>query len=385
MRQLPSRFLLSILALSASACSGNAVGTSNGGTSTTTLVDSGIVDDTASSSPDASTGADTPVSAADTASPVTDTHATTPPADTGTPADVGSVSSAISLKVQPDDGESWFLTQISGAKTSVHLESYMLTDSTITNALISAKNRGVGVQVILDPSPYGNATANQTAYGSLQTAGVSVQWSRSDVTYTHAKFMLIDGATLDVMTLNQDYSAYVYNREYALVTTNSAAISEASALFAADWAKTAATASLLVVSPINSRTDLTSAINSAKKTLDIEVEEIDDNKIATALTNAVSRGVTVRMILNASEASSETAIIASLQSGGVTVKILNANTTLDAKAMLIDGSSLFVGSENFSTGSLDYNREVGLFTGDSVCISRYQTAFATDLASATAP
>jgi phosphatidylserine/phosphatidylglycerophosphate/cardiolipin synthase-like enzyme len=91
------------------------------------------------------------------------------------------------------------------------------------------------------------------------------------------------------------------------------------------------------------------------------------------------------MILNASEASSETAILSQLQSGGVIVKIMNANTTLDAKAILVDGDSLFVGSENFSTGSLDYNREVGLFTSDSASIARYQSAFAADLASATAP
>jgi phosphatidylserine/phosphatidylglycerophosphate/cardiolipin synthase-like enzyme len=144
-------------------------------------------------------------------------------------------------------------------------------------------------------------------------------------------------------------------------------------------------ASVLVVSPVNSRTDITNAINAAKKTLDIEVEEMDDTRIATALTSAAARGVTVRLILNASEASSEGSIIAQLKSRGVAVKIMNANTTLDAKAIAVDHSSLFVGSENFSTGSLDYNREVGLFTTDSASITRYESAFATDFASATTP
>jgi phosphatidylserine/phosphatidylglycerophosphate/cardiolipin synthase-like enzyme len=342
--------------------------------------DAGASQDDAATADDASDGDGTIIDdkrKKDSGAPAADTRSA--------PSDAVGVASGIALKVQPDDGESWFVTQIADAKTSVHLETYMLTDTDITNALIAAKKRGVDVKVIVDPAPFGQPTANQAAYNALKSAGVGVEWSRSDVTYTHAKFMILDGNTLDVMTLNQTYSAYVYEREYALVTTHPAAVNEAATLFAADYAKTSVSASLLVVSPVNSRADITHAIESAKKTLDIEVEEIDDATIATALTSAVARGVTVRMIVNASEASSETAILSQLKAGRVEIRIMNANTTLDAKAMVVDGSSLFVGSENFSTGSLDYNREVGLFTTDPASIARYETAFSTDFASATTP
>ncbi len=53
----------------------------------------------------------------------------------------------------PDDHPTNRLLQlINQAQTRIHAAVYMLTDKTITDALIAAKNRGVDVQMILDSS-----------------------------------------------------------------------------------------------------------------------------------------------------------------------------------------------------------------------------------------
>jgi phosphatidylserine/phosphatidylglycerophosphate/cardiolipin synthase-like enzyme len=112
------------------------------------------------------------------------------------------------------------------------------------------------------------------------------------------------------------------NREYGIIDTNPRDAQAVSAIFTADWNRTTAQFNDpdLVVSPVNSRNDFDTLINSAHSTLLIEAEEMNDSDIEQALVNAVQRGVHIEIILPAAQGSSgdsNSAGIATIKQGNL--------------------------------------------------------------------
>ena len=55
-----------------------------------------------------------------------------------------------------------------------------------------------------------------------------------------------------------------------------------------------------------------------------------------------------------------------------------SNPYIHAKAMVIDGARAFVGSENFTGGSLGYNRELGVMFDTAAEVAKVKTTIDTD-------
>lgn len=332
-------------------------------------------------------------------SPVAD--ATTTTAATATPLSNGGacVSAAcaaqsVQVFVEPDAGEAPILNAIKGAAQSVWVEVYLLTDTNVMHALEDAAQRGVDVRVLLEAHPYGEGSVSpQQTIETLNAAGVHAQAADPAYYYTHAKVMLIDNATAYIMTCNLSRSGLggssaAANREYGVIDTDAGDIAEVKAVFQADWDQTATPTlaqSRLVVSPVNARTDLTALIASAKSTLHIEDEEMYDAASVQALIAAAQRGVTVEVTLPSSAASSsdEASAVSQLTQGGVHVRYLKA-PYMHAKLIVVDGTIAFTGSENFSSTSLDQNREIGVIIADAQALSTFESVFGQDWALAQA-
>jgi cardiolipin synthase A/B len=116
--------------------------------------------------------------------------------------------------------------------------------------------------------------------------------------------MLVDGATAYTMTCNLTQSALggsasATNREYAIVDTHAEDTAAVAAIFQADWHRTQPVVNdvNLVVSPTNSSAKLTSLIDSARTTLMIKQEEMDDPSIEDRRIAAAQRGVVVSVTL----------------------------------------------------------------------------------------
>jgi len=315
---------------------------------------------------------------------VTDTGGTPP----GTDASMVVVpSSGIVITVIPDGtgDAAGLLTAMKNAQTAVHMEMYLLTSSTYINELIALHQAGKDVKVILNQTfPTGTSASdtNASSYSTLQGAGVDVVWSPTTTgftNYTHEKTVIIDpGGTAEaawIMTMNLDTDAPKYNREYLAQDTNAADIAEAEAIFEADYAGTdiTATGNLVVApeQPNNCATVLLSLVNSATATIDMEAEEIDESgtsteaKIFAALVAKAKAGVKVKLVLEDSTEASQSTAVSDLTAAGAQVVgyVYSGGSGLDihAKAMVVDGASAYVGSENFTGGSLEYNRELGVY------------------------
>lgn len=307
-------------------------------------------------------------------------------------ATVGTGTQGVQVFVEPDDGVSAVTNAISGAKKSVWLEMYLLTDRDVITALEDAAHRGLDVRVMLEDHPYGGGSISPTeTLNTLHAAGIQTKTTSPSFALTHEKGMVIDGSTAYIMTANFTLSALggsrsTKNREYGIIDNNSQDVQNVIGIFTADWNRANAQVSdaNLVVSPINSRNNFGLLINSAQKTLQIEAEEMQDSDIQQALVNAAKRGVHVQVILPRSPSSSEgdstggnNGGISTIKQGGVQVEE-DSHLYMHAKIIIVDGQKAFVGSENISSASLDKNRELGIIVSDQNVLNTLQQTFQQD-------
>jgi cardiolipin synthase len=315
-------------------------------------------------------------------------------------------SSGIVITVIPDGtgDAAGLLTAMKNAQTTVHMTMYLLTNQAYINELISLKGAGKDVKVILNQTfPTGTSASNTNAstYTSLKSAGVDVQWSPTTTgfdNYTHEKTVIIDPGGADesawIMTMNLDTDAPKYNREYLAQDTNSADVAEAESIFEADFASQSITATgSLVVAPAppnNCTSVLLDLVNSATTSIDMEAEEIDESgsssetKIFAALVAKAKAGVSVHVVLEDSTESTQSTAVSGLQAAGATVVgyVYSGGSGLDihAKALVADGARAYVGSENFTGGSLEYNREIGVYFTTASEVAKVQSTIASDFA-----
>lgn len=304
---------------------------------------------------------------------------------------IGMGTQGVQVFVEPETGSNVITQAIATAKQSVWLEMYLLTDRSVIRALEEAAHRGVDVRVMLEMHPFGGGSPTKTL-DLLSAAGVKTKSTSPDFALTHEKSMVLDGSTAYIMTCNFTLSALgkgksLKNREYGIIDTQPQDVQGVLDIFNADWNRTPASLNdpNLVVSPLNSRNDLTALINNAHVALSIEAEEMQDTAIEQALTNAARRGVQIRVILPAAQSStsedSNSSGITAIKQGGIQVKE-DRQLYMHAKILVVDKTQAFVGSENISTASLDKNRELGILVSDQQVLATLQQTFQEDWESA---
>jgi hypothetical protein len=288
----------------------------------------------------------------------------------------------LSLLILPDDGENAIYNFVNSATTSIDITIYELNDVTLENDLVSREAAGVDVRVILDQA---QKSYNTAAYNLLTAGGVGVVWSSTAFTYTHQKTITVNNDESYISTGNFDTTYYATSRDFGVFDTDLNDVDAIVAVFNADYAHTSITPSDgddLVWSPTDSQTQLLALINGAQHSLDIEQEEFDDTTLVNAIVADENRGVTVRVVIeDPSDYSSELDDVTAA-GGQVTGYSSSTGFYVHAKTVIADygysTAKAFVGSENFSSNSLNDNRELGIITTDSTIISGLETTFDAD-------
>lgn len=283
--------------------------------------------------------------------------------------------------VEPDDGVGVIVGAINRAQKSIDMTMYLLTDREVIAALKGSVTRHVRVRALLEQHPVGNGPGNQGVYDTLRADGVDVKWANPAFRLTHEKSLVLDGTSALIGSANFTFSSVTRNREYGMLDTNPADAAADEAIFQADWNRTSAspTQPNLVVAPNNARQKLTALIAGAKKTLLAEQEELEDPGIEDALAAAAKHGVVVRVIVPTAGAGEDynAAGIRHVRAAGAQVHRLT-KPYVHAKMFLADSRTLYVGSANVSTSSLDFTRELGLIMSNPDAIQRVIQTFEGD-------
>lgn len=295
------------------------------------------------------------------------------------PTEVLGATTNLTLYVQPDDADKLITDTISKAQKEILIESYLLSSPEIISALKDAKTRGVTVKVILEQTPFAAFSLNKKTKPELETASITVQWGHPRFVFTHEKSFSVDQKVVCILTANLTTAAFLKNREYNICSTNQRDISEFVAIFTADWERSSylATSPNLVVSPDNSRDKLTAFIKSARASLDLEMEVLEDQTILDLLKQK-SQTIPVRVLLPKLEKIAvNKSALAALKNSSVAVMILPA-PYLHAKLIIVDKVRAYVGSINLTANSLDRNRELGLLISQPNILERLNQTFHLD-------
>jgi cardiolipin synthase len=283
--------------------------------------------------------------------------------------------------VLPEDGPEALIEELDAARSSISIEVYLLTDDSVLSALFRARDRGVTVRVLLEKDPYGGSNQQPEIFEILSEGGIQVRWNTAASRFSHVKLIVVDQKVAMIMNLNLTYSALTRNRELAVITTDPAQVEHASRIFESDWqGKDGSIPGPLTLSPDTSRETIIGLIDSAEVTLDVYAEVITDKGFITAVKAAIDRGVRVRIVM--SQAYGEDLLgepVGELVRYGAELHTL-ANPYIHAKLVLVDGARAFIGSQNYTSTSLDQNREVGVTIFGPSNIERLQRVFDKDFA-----
>ncbi len=308
-----------------------------------------------------------------------------PAASPAAAAAVPAAGGADTLLTEPSQGFGPVYSLINSARTSVDLTMYELSDPAAEAGLAGVAHRGVAVRVILDRR---EERGNTAAFDYLKSRGVKVTWSSSAYTYTHQKTLVVDNATAMILTANLTSRYYSETRDFGVVDRDPRDVAAIVAVFNADFAHAAVTPGAgddLVWSPTTAQARLLAVINGAHHSLRVYTEEMADTAVQDALMAAARRGVSVQVVGENTDHQYDTAYTA-LARAGVAVRDYTSPSGfyIHAKVILADyglpGARMYVGSVNFSSTSLNRNRELGLIISPPAILASMAHTFGADFA-----
>ena len=216
-------------------------------------------------------------------------------------------------------------------------------------------------------------------------------WSSPDYRYTHQKTVIIDGAKAVIMTANLTSRYYATSRDFLVIDAERADVSAITAVFDADFhGKTVrpGDGSDLVWSPTDSEDRLLGLINGATSSLRIYSEEMGDRSVENALVKAAKRGVEVQ-VCGENESGEYDSAYAKLARAGIRISYYSSPAGFYIHGKVVEAdygtarAKIFIGSENFSSTSLNQNRELGLIISSHPVMSAVASTFAADFRNGT--
>jgi len=311
--------------------------------------------------------------------------------------------------VEPESKEDVILNAIDAAQQSIWIEMYEFTDGAVANKLIAKKaaNPTLDLQLLYDPKSFPAVLSpDGQQLPTWAQPNRAVKADGNAVGYCHAKFMIIDASSAYIMTANFTEAALggtpeATNREYLICDSDPQDIQMLQAIFQADQQGTplaTPTAPNLVVTDLNAHALLRALLDSAQQSIYIQVESLADphsggrlaqsQSIEGALLAAVQlRGLQdikimlppLPGVLTTMPTVDNTAAIGDLQVGTPAIAITTqAQYYMHAKLIIIDQRLAFVGSQNLTRESLNYNREVGIILKNAECVKTLSTTFMAD-------
>ncbi|MBA4749476.1 MAG: hypothetical protein H2057_02530 [Alphaproteobacteria bacterium] len=298
--------------------------------------------------------------------------------------------------VLPDAGRMPLLKAIQDAKENLQVAAYKLTDDTVVGALREAAQRGVCVEILLTKNMYRHdrqVDQSQTRKAQFERVGIKVYEAPEDFDQLHYKMLVVDKKYALVGTGNWDTESFDGHttekpaRDFMVTLTEESAIKELLYVFYKDARRepTSLTGTRFIWSPDAGREPFVALVASAKKSLWIYQQDIQDRMLVGAMAEAVRRGIEVRLLMMpfpfSKSRDDNIPHQRHLKAMGAQVRLMT-HLYGHAKVMILDAGEesekIYVGSANFYPQSLEKNRELGVVLADSDAVECIKTVFLRD-------
>jgi cardiolipin synthase A/B len=277
----------------------------------------------------------------------------------------------IKLLIQPGAGIAPLLQGIEQAQEIIQIVIFRFDRGEIEAALKRAVRRGVFVHALVAHTMAGQGGEKMLRKLEMRLLadGVSVTRTADDLLRYHDKLMIIDRKTLYLLGFNYTYIDIERSRCFGIITSNSVWVEEAEKLFVADTKRQPYTpeCDTFLVSPGNTRLQLTALLSSARHQILIYDGKLSDPDVMRLLASKVRAGVEVR-------------VIGSVGKRAFGVQVAQLDIRLHAQAVIVDGARLFLGSQSLRSLELDARREVGVLIDDLDTVHQVVATFEADWA-----
>jgi cardiolipin synthase len=238
----------------------------------------------------------------------------------------------------------------------------------LETALKAASGEGIAVRALIAHTNRGGEPKLRNLETRFLEAGITVGRTADDLIRYHGKMMIVDRKTLFLLSFNFVHMDIDHSRGFGIVTKNVKIVQEAIKLFETDLNRQTYTAgnNAFIVSPENSRKQLTAFIKRARKQLLIYDPKIADRQIMRLLEDHAKAGLDIKIIGSISARSANLAVTPL------------TSMRLHTRTIIRDGRDAFVGSQSLRQPELDLRREIGIIVRDAKVVKTLLSTFEKD-------
>ena len=306
------------------------------------------------------------------------------------------VVSDLTTKIKPDRACSSdickeILNNINNAKSSIDMAIYGYSSTlAVEKALEKAKARGVKIRLVYDIDSKGeNIYPDTFKFIKLVPENMSDKGSEEVRNTMHNKFYIFDNKTVITGSANlshTDMSGYNSNSIIAITQPEIAKFysQEFEQMYQGKFHNNKTSFGnkkygkfQVYFSPQDKgiKNGILPLIQNAKKYIYIPAFVITEKRITSELIKAKQRGVQVRVIADALNASTKHSKHKELRNAGILVKAENYAGKMHSKTIIIDDEYLIMGSMNFSNSGENRNDENFIILKDSGAAKFYKDIF----------
>lgn len=262
------------------------------------------------------------------------------------------------LVLDPAERKAALLSVIGAARRRLVLSLFRCDDFTILDALAAALERGCEVEAILTKRAKGGKKRLKKLWGALEEMGAVVTRYADPVVKYHAKYLVADGTTAIITTLNPTRKCFTRTWDAVLITQDPTVVKGLLTLFRADSAgkqlpQRRPITRRLIVGPERSRSEIRAMIASAKSSIRILDHKLSDPDLVALLRERREEGITVTVL------------------GKQPIRGFEPH----GKMMIIDEARAVLGSTALSTLSLDFRREVSIVIHDPGLVKQLNMSY----------
>jgi cardiolipin synthase A/B len=270
----------------------------------------------------------------------------------------GSARTRERLVLDPDERKEALLSVIGAARRRLILSLFRCDDFSILDALAAALERGCQVEAILTKRAKGGKKRLKKLWGALEEMGAVVTRYGDPVVKYHAKYLVADGTTAIVTTLNPTRKCFTRTWDALLITRDPSVVKGLQTLFRADSAgkplpSRRPISRRLIVGPERSRSEIRALIAGARSSIRILDHKLSDPDVVALLRDRRDEGITVTVLGKEPKRGFEP----------------------HGKMMIIDEARAVLGSTALSTLSLDFRREVSIVVHDPGLVKQLNMSY----------
>jgi len=227
------------------------------------------------------------------------------------------------------------------ARRQITLSLFRCNDDQVLEALAEATSRGVAVDVLITSRAKGGKKKIEKLWRALEKTGATVRSYTDPVVKYHPKYLVADDGPAIVASLNLTKKCFHKTCDALVVTHDPDVVNGLRRLWTADCACEPMPGDLtdrLIVGPERARRQFTALVEQARTSIRLIDAKLSDPDIVSVLNARRAAGLTVEVFSSRR--------LGALKSHG--------------KIMLIDDSTVVVGSLALAALSLDFRREVAI-------------------------